>query len=114
MQGTLAVLLSIGLALAPFGASYAQNPQAAPPGVAHPPVAPPNAPTPPPEKLAPGADGTTGKQTLSDKLAKQNGTLRPPETDSVGTVIKPRQGAGAMPVIPPPGAPGGNPRVVPK
>lgn len=113
MQRTLAVLLSAGLVLALLGASYAQNPQPAPPGVTNPPVAPPSAPTPPPEKLAPGADGTAGKQTLSDKLAQQNGTLRPPETGG-GTVIKPKQGAGTMPVIPPPGTPGGNQKVIPK
>ncbi len=78
MQQILAVLLSTGLALAPFGASYAQNPQPAPPGVTHPPMAPPSAPTTTtPEKLAPSADGTTGKQTLSDKLARHNGALGP-------------------------------------
>jgi hypothetical protein len=105
MQRTLAVLLSAGLSLAPLRASYAQNPQPAPPGVTNPPVAPPSAPMPPPEKLAPGAEGIAGMQTFSDKLAQQNGTLRPPETGG-GTVIKPGPGAGTMPVIPTPGTPG--------
>ena len=97
MQRTLGVLLCAGLVLAPFGASYAQNPQPAAPGVTHLPVALPSAPTPPPEKLA-----------------QQNGTLQPPETGDRGTVMKPKQGAGTMPVIPPPGTKGGNQRVVPK
>ena len=69
---------------------------------------------PPPEKLAPGADATAGKQTLSDKVAQQNGTLPPPETRERGTVIQPRQRVGTMPVIPPPGTPGGNQNVIPK
>jgi len=115
MHRTLAVLLSTGLALAPFGASFAQNPQAAPPGDPHPPVASPSAPSPPPEKVAPRDDAATGKGTLSDKLAQQNGTLQPPSGVDSGTVINPPAQAGStMPVIPPPGTQGGNQKVVPK
>ena len=115
MQRTLAVLLSAGLALAPVGASFAQNPQPAPPGVTHPQVASPSAPSPPPEKVAPRADAITGKPTLSEKLAQQNGTLKPPEgVDSDSVIDPPARAEGTMPVIPPPGTKGGNQKVVPK
>lgn len=114
MQRTLTVLLCTGLALAPLGASHAQNPQAAPPGNPHPAIASPSAPTPPPEKLSPAAKADTNRATLSDKLAQQNGTLEPPKTGDSGAVIKPHQETGNMPVIPPPGTKGGNQRVQPK
>lgn len=113
MQRTLAVLVSTGLALAPFATSYAQNPQPAAPGVAHPPVASPSAPSPPPERLSPGAKAAANQSTLSDKLAQQNGTLTPPQTGDRGAVIEPKGDAGSMPVIPPPGTKGGR-QVVPK
>lgn len=114
MRRVLIVLLSTCFGFSPFGASYAQNPQTAPPGVTRPPVASPSAPTPPPEKLAPPADSKTGKPTLSDKLAQQGGTLQPPKTGDRGAVIKPKNRAENMPVISPPGTPGGNQKVVPR
>jgi len=69
-------------------------------------------------------NGTTGlggdadvkkpeNKTLSDQLARSNGVICPP--DHVDPDMnKPAPGGGAMPVIPPPGAPGGNPNVQPK
>jgi hypothetical protein len=93
----------------------AQNPQPAPPQEAPPPVAPPNASQPPPERIAPAgrAAGTPGNTTLSDKLSRQRGTLQPPTVDPAIRVPTP-QSQGAMPVIPPPGTPGGDQKVVPK
>ena len=115
MTRNIVVLLCLGVAFAAPRAE-AQNPQPAPPGVVPAPMAPPNAPSPPPEKIAPaGKDTHAGNQTLSDKLAEQHGTLDPPHGVDPGmTVSPPAQGQGTMPVIPPPGAPGGNQRVVPK
>jgi hypothetical protein len=49
---------------------------------------------------------------LSDKLARTDGVLCPPPVDPE-MVERPRSG-GAMKVIPPPGAPGGDPTVRPK
>jgi hypothetical protein len=99
-----------------IGASaLAQNPQAAPPGVSTPPMAPPNSASPPPEQIAPpGKDAQSGSGTLSDRLSSQGGTLKPPPVDPGMTVNPPAQSQGTMPVIPPPGSAGGNPQVQPK
>jgi hypothetical protein len=94
----------------------AQNPQPAPPHETHPPVAPPNASQPVPEQIAPGGStsATPDKDSLSERLAKQHGTLDPPKVDPGIQAPIPAQTQGAMPVIPPPGTPGGNQSVVPK
>ncbi len=55
---------------------------------------------------------STGK-SLSDRLAQSNGVICPP--DQVDPEIKqPAPDGGRMPVIPPPGSPGGDPSVQPK
>jgi hypothetical protein len=94
----------------------AQNPQPAAPQDAHPTVAPPNAPNPPPEQIAPAdrAPGATGDTSLSNKLSRSQGTLRPPAVDPGINVPVPAQSQGTMPVIPPPGSPGGDQKIVPK
>lgn len=52
-------------------------------------------------------------EELGDKLAKSNGVICPPK--NVDPEIRaPTPDAGKMPVIPPPGSPGGNPNVQPK
>ncbi|HET7880455.1 MAG TPA: hypothetical protein VFL55_06180 [Acetobacteraceae bacterium] len=93
----------------------AQNPQPAPPQEDHPTVAAPNAPNPPPEQIAPAGRGAaTGNTTLSDKLSEQQGTLKPPAVDPGIQAPVHAPTRGTMPVIPPPGTPGGDQRVVPK
>lgn len=87
----------------------AQNPQPAPPQVTPAPVAPPSAAQPPPEQIAP-RDNTD----LSGRLSAQQGTLHPPMVDPGINAPLPPRASGSMPVIPPPGTPGGNPSVVPK
>lgn len=64
-------------------------------------------------------DGATGatvgqsNEALGDKLAKSDGTLCPPA--GVDPEIRaPTPDTGKMPVIPPPGSPGGDPSVRPK
>ena len=52
-------------------------------------------------------------KTLSYKLAQSNGVICPPPTADPG-IKQPTPPAGNMPVLPPPGAPGGNPDVQPK
>jgi len=90
------------------GAAAAQNPQPSPPHETAPTVAPPNAPQPPPERIAPQGN-------LSEQLSRQQGMLRPPAMDpGIHAPLPPQQRSGAMPVIPPPGSPGGDQRVVPK
>ena len=84
-----------------------------------------------PKACAPGADShlktpdtptpsaphtpnaTTGSGTnLSDKLAQSDGVLCPPEVDP--GIKAPTPEVGKMPIIPPPGSPGGDPNVRPK
>jgi hypothetical protein len=53
-----------------------------------------------------------GSQTLSEKLEQTDGVLCPPNIDP--DIKAPTPQAGPMPVIPPPGSPGGDPTVRPK
>jgi len=53
-----------------------------------------------------------GNQTLGEKLGQSNGVICPPEVDPGMNAPTPE--GGKMPVIPPPGSPGGNPNVQPK
>ncbi len=60
-------------------------------------------------------DATTGQsqEPLGDKLAKSDGVLCPPP--GVDPAMRaPTPDSGSMPVIPPPGSPGGDPNVRPK
>jgi hypothetical protein len=58
---------------------------------------------------------TTGqsREPLSDRLAQADGVICPP-TEVDRQMQKPPPEAGKTPVIPPPGAPGGDPTVRPK
>ena len=103
--------------LAASGAGSAQ----APPTPATPPAqtAPandcaPTRPLPPRGTIAPEGS-TTGRTTepLGDKLAKSDGVLCPPS--GIDPEIRaPTPDTGNMPVIPPPGSPGGDPNIRPK
>jgi hypothetical protein len=90
--------------------------------------APPVTPSPPtaavncaPSRIAPeqgtitSPDATTGqaREPLGDRLARSDGVLCPPA--GVDTEMRiPAPEVGKMPVIPPPGSPGGDPNVRPK
>jgi hypothetical protein len=52
-------------------------------------------------------------QTLSEKLGQTHGVICPPDIDPKMHAPPPAHGD-KMPVIPPPGSPGGDPNVVPK
>jgi hypothetical protein len=71
----------------------------------------------PGDRLKPGAQNpsspsvTTG-ESLSDKLARTDGVICPPNVDP--DIRAPTPDAGKTPVIPPPGSPGGDPTVRPK
>jgi hypothetical protein len=66
---------------------------------------PPTTPSPPPEIVAP-RDDTAGTAT--------GGVLHPPNVDPGINIKPPADAPQSMPVVPPPGSPGGNPNVVPK
>ena len=60
-----------------------------------------------------GPSETTGSASLSDQLSQSKGIICPPAGVDPG-ISAPAVGGGRMPVIPPPGTPGGDPTVVPK
>lgn len=80
----------------------------------------PNMPDPknvPAEKIKPEMPLSTGTpgSTLSERLHTSDGVLRPQGDPDPGMVVKPPvPNPGTTPVIPPPGSPGGNPRLDPK
>ena len=91
------------------------------------PTPPPDAPAPPsssvdPKACAPGERLQLGEQgpkvparggeNLSDKLARNDGVICPPNIDP--EIRQPAPETGRMPVIPPPGSPGGDRSVRPK
>ncbi|MFO1150253.1 MAG: hypothetical protein U1E62_17895 [Alsobacter sp.] len=79
-----------------------------------PPVAPPPTTT-VPEKIAPPLQDDMTGTTLSDKLNRSDGVIKPPAgVDPEIHAPVPEGQTGRMPVIPPPGTPGGTPNVDPK
>jgi hypothetical protein len=100
---TAIAIVLVGLLLG-VGALHAQD---------RPPVAVDPKACAPGEQVQPGArgPGTTG-ENLSDKLARTDGVLCPPNVDP--GIRLPTPEAGRTPVIPPPGSPGGDPSVQPK
>lgn len=85
------------------GSAYAQSAPNALPG---------------PSNCAPGTSPTVGNDNpgnnLSAKLAQSNGVICPPGGVDPQMATPPPQAGGTMPVIPPPGSPGGNQNVQPK
>jgi len=71
----------------------------------------------------PGSAGDRGNQpstdagpsgNLSERLNRSEGVIKPPENVDPGLQKKPPDDSSKMPVIPPPGSPGGDPNVKPK
>ncbi|MGY4457747.1 hypothetical protein [Bradyrhizobium sp. LB13.1] len=119
MRTTSNIILA-SLLIAASGSAIAQAPPA--------PATPPQATAPPspqhatsctPQDPRPNrqADGTTtgqSREPLGDKLAKSDGVLCPPSGVDPEMHAPAPSTNGAMPVIPPPGSPGGDPTVRPK
>jgi hypothetical protein len=106
------LILTILLAAGGVTAASAQNPSVLQQQA-------PNMPSPqqmPAEKVEPSEPSSTGStETLSDRLEKSDGVIRPPETATPDiTVPAPVPNPGTTRVIPPPGSPGGNQQVDPK
>lgn len=76
----------------------------------------PNAKDVPAERISPKDPLATGStDNLSQQLEKSDGVIRPPATETPDmTVPAPVPNPGTMPVIPPPGSPGGDQQIVPK
>ena len=112
MSRHAAIVLSVALLA---GAAHAQDrPQVAP--QERPPAVDPKACA-PGDRLQPGAPNpsapaATSGESLSDKLARTDGVICPPNVDP--DIRMPTPDAGNTPVIPPPGSPGGDPTVRPK
>jgi hypothetical protein len=106
----LAVVLAAGTAVAQSPPSPHNPP---PPTATRPDPRPCVQPRPPIGASKPAP--TTGQAPpLSDQLAQGNGVLCPPKGIDP-EIIEPAPNVGStMPVIPPPGTPGGNPTVQPK
>jgi hypothetical protein len=68
---------------------------------------------PPDAKEAPTVGGGGSSEPLSDKLAQSKGVICPPAGMDRDLQVRP-PGGGALKVIPPPGTPGGDPRVEPR
>jgi hypothetical protein len=60
-----------------------------------------------------GVPFASGSANLSDELSRSKGVICPPAGVDPGISV-PAVGGGVMPVIPPPGTPGGDPSVIPK
>ena len=105
-----AALLLGGPAMAQTNGGPPRDPKACAPGAeSH--LQVPDTPTPAAPKMP---NETTGSgSSLSDKLAQSDGVLCPPNVDPEIKAPTPQSG-GSMPVIPPPGSPGGNQNVQPK
>ena len=101
-----AVLLLGAAALARPGATSPRDPKACAPGAdSH--LKMPDSPAPP------TSGATTGSGTnLSDKLAQSGGVICPPNVDP--GIKAPTPDVGKMPIIPPPGSPGGDQSKQPK
>ena len=113
LAGAAAFLLGAPIVLA-------QTPQVLPP--AQDKQAPPEQPRGPvPQAPGPNDKGPNdkgpdaGSDSLSGQLSRSGGIIRPPaEIDKRMEAPTPDPGARSTPVIPPPGAPGGNPDIKPK
>jgi hypothetical protein len=72
--------------------------------------------TPPPAAQSPqGNSAVPPKAATSEQLSRSGGVIKPPENvDRKMQAPTPNPGPQSMPVVPPPGSPGGNPDVKPK
>jgi hypothetical protein len=114
MTGRVLVRTASALLLAASFAAPAAAQTQAPQNPVQPQPRDPNMPSPQntiPEKV--DSTGSTG--TLSDKLEKSEGVIRPSGNIDPGITVRPPvPNPGTTPVITPPGEPGGNQRVQPK
>jgi hypothetical protein len=100
-------LASLAAALLIVATAQAQTPKPQPQ------PQPPAADNAAPHDATPGKD--SGNNPLSEQLSRSGGVIKPPENvDRQIEAPTPDPGPKSMPVVPPPGSPGGNPDVKPK
>lgn len=103
------ITLAAALAAVLFAtAAYAQNPDAPLRNRDTDPALPPASQT-PPDRVRPSADAPPKDESLSDKLRKDDGVIKPRSEGVAGTVVKPDASTGSMPVIKPGDLPGRQP-----
>lgn len=116
MERKFHVLIMAALLLVPAAAAAQAPPQAKPPLAPKKEMRNPDACVEAPATVGEGGDLDLKKpedRTLSGQLAESRGVIcPPPHVDP--EMKRPAPGGGTMPVIPPPGSPGGNPYVHPK
>src|SRR3954462_8472255 len=66
-----------------------------------------------PEDTAPGRSGSS-QAPLGKQLDRTDGVIHPPPGVDPGWTVSPSHAQGTMPVLPPPGTPGGDPGLRPK
>jgi hypothetical protein len=71
----------------------------------------------PPDKIAPPLEENNRRPPADagvDKIKPQDGVIKPPTNVDPDIQIKPPATGSTMPIIPPPGSPGGDPNIKPK
>jgi hypothetical protein len=107
--GTGGAVVALGASLAFLTQAFAQGAAPAPPALQQAPaVNAQPAPSPPPPSQTPD-------ENLSRQLDRNEGVIAPPPTGDAEIHVPPKdENAGRMPVIPPPGSPGGRQDIQPK
>jgi hypothetical protein len=101
--------IALAFVISAVGAATAAPEPERPPAAADPKACAPGEVSPPRD----GREETTGAgNNLSDKLARTDGVICPPNVDP--EIRAPTPETGRTPVIPPPGSPGGDPNIRPK
>jgi hypothetical protein len=91
------------------GAAFAQSTESPREAPSSPPQSPPTSLPLPPDQ------GEGSGSSLSERLSRSQGVIRPPQdVDPAMKADPPPTGPNSTPVVPPPGAPGGDPRLEPK
>lgn len=86
--------------------SVAGNAQPAPPQ--------PQQQVPPPAAPGSSTDKRNRPDSRRNDLSRSQGVIQPPVNGDHNVVPAPNEGSSTMPIIPPPGTPGGNQNVQPK
>jgi hypothetical protein len=104
----LPLVLASGLAACTSAWCQSSNPSSPAP-----PSGPPAACPPGVGQAAPTVGSGQSNPNLSEQLSQSGGIICPPAGGDTGMTVSPREN-GRMPVIPPPGSPGGDQSVKPK